>query len=50
MANCAISSVISEGVKKVFEIEDHSRIATITKMPYITNRPSRRLIASTTRM
>ena len=33
MANWAISSVQSEGTKKVLEIDDQSRMAIITKIP-----------------
>ena len=41
MANWAISSVHNVGVKNVLDKDDQSRMATMTKMPYITNRPSR---------
>ena len=51
MANWAISSVQRDGtVKNVLVMDDHSRMATSTKIPYMVNRPSRRLKPSTTRM
>ena len=49
MANWAISRVQSEGRKKVFEIDDQSRIAIITKIPYMIARPTWRFTLSTRR-